>query len=134
MLLGGKLCQLMEYLRPKIGNPLAFLVLFILLILCLPNISNKNCHDTGENKFSAEHIGGLVIITLCHLMEQLRPKIGNPLAILVLFILLILCLPNISNKFYHGTGGDQLSAQQKKEGLVSVPWESIASDHGADMA
>ena len=47
------------------------------------------------------------------LMEQLRPKTGNPLAIFVLYILLILCHPNISNKFYHGIEEYQLSSQHK---------------------
>ena len=68
-------------------------------------------------------------ITLCQLMAQLWPKTGNPLAIFVLSILLILCPPNIYNKFYHITGEYQLSAQQKlvifalEEHLVSS-WSS----------
>ena len=62
---------------------------------------------------SEEHIGGLVSINLCNLMEQIRSKTGNPLTIFVLSILLILRLPNISKKLYHGTGGDQSSAQHK---------------------
>ena len=73
----------------------------------------KNYHDTGENPFSAEQIGVLVSITLCHLMDHLWPKTGNPLEIFVLYILLILCLPNFSNKLYRGRGEDQLSAQKK---------------------
>ena len=51
-------------------------------------------------------------ITLCQLMDQLCPKTENPLAIFSLYILLILCLPNVK-KIYHGTGEDNLSAQQK---------------------
>ena len=46
-------------------------------------------------------------------MEQLLPKTGDPLETFFVSILLILCHPNISNKLYHGTGEDQLSAQQK---------------------
>ena len=61
---------------------------------------------------STEHIVGLFSITLCQLMEQLCPKTENILAIF-LSILLILCLPNVSNKLYHGTGEDQLSAKHK---------------------
>ena len=38
-------------------------------------------------------------------------KIGEPQGNLYLSILLILCLPNISNKFYNGTGEDQSSPQ-----------------------
>ena len=60
---------------------------------------------------SAEHIGGLVSITLCQIMEQIRPKTENPLEIFVLSVLLILCLTNLSNNLYHGTGGDKLSAK-----------------------
>ena len=56
----------MEHLRPKIGNHLV-------LFLSLPNVSNKTYHDTGENQLDAEHIVGLVSITLCHIMEQLQP-------------------------------------------------------------
>ena len=46
-------------------------------------------------------------------MEQLRLKTGNPLAILFISVLLILCHPNVLNKLYHDTGEDQLSSQQK---------------------
>ena len=51
---------------------------------------------------------------MCHIMYQLRPKTGNPLAIFFLYILLVLCIPNVSNKLYRGTVGDQLSAQHKR--------------------
>ena len=54
-----------------------------------------------------------MVITMCHIMEHLWPKTGNPLEIFVLCILLILCHPSISKKFYHGTGEYQLSAQHK---------------------
>ena len=47
-----------------------------------------------------------------------------------LYILLILYLPNASNKLYHVTGEDQLSPQQKKE-LVIVFGGNIVSDHGS---
>ena len=75
----------------------------------------KTYHNTGENKLSADQIGGLVSITLCQLMDQLFTKTGNTLAIFVLYFLLILCLTNISNKLYHGTVGDQLSPQHKRK-------------------
>ena len=84
------LCHLMEHLRPKTGNHLGFfLFLYILLISCLPNVSNKTYPGTGENQFSAEQIGGLVSITLCQLMEQVQPKTGNP------FVIFSLCFINI---------------------------------------
>ena len=41
--------------------------------------------------------------------------------------------PDVSNKYYHGTGSYQLSAQHK-EGLVSVSWENVISAHGEAMA
>ena len=105
MLLGITLCHIMEQIRPKTGNPLDFfLFISILLISCIINFSNKNYHDTGENQFSTEHIGGLASITFPQIMEQLHPKTGNPLAVFDLYILSILCIPNVSNKFYHGTG------------------------------
>ena len=53
-------------------------------------------------------------IKLCHLMDQLRPKTGNHLEMFVLYILLILCISNVSNKLYHRPGGYQLSAQYKR--------------------
>ena len=52
-------------------------------------------------------------ITLCQLTDQLQPKTGSPFAIFVLSILLILYHPDISNKFYYGTGKYQLNAQNK---------------------
>ena len=47
------------------------------------------------------------------LMDQLRPRTGNPLEIFVLLVLLMLCHPNISDKFYRGTVEDQLSVKHK---------------------
>ena len=113
MLPGRKLCQLMEQIHPKTGNPLAFFLISILFISCIINLSNKNYHDTGENQFSTEHIGGLVSITFFQLTNQLQPKTGNTLAVFDISILLILCLPSVSDKFYHGTGEYQPYAQHK---------------------
>ena len=70
--------------------------------------------------------------TFCHLVEQLRPTTGNPLGGF-LCILLILCLPNVSNKYYHDTGADQFSAQHKGV-LVSFSWVNVVSAHGAAAA
>ena len=67
-------------------------------------------------------------ITLYQLMDQIRTKTGNLLAIFVMSILLILYLPNVSNKFYHGTKEDQFSAQHK---IRTVSWKNIVSAHGA---
>ena len=53
-------------------------------------------------------------ITSFQIMEQLQPKTGNNLAMFVLYILLILRLTNISNKFYHDKKEYQLSAQHKR--------------------
>ena len=73
----------------------------------------------------------LLGITLCHIMDQLRPKIGNPSEVCFwfLYILLVLYLPNVPKKYYHGTGEDQLSAQYKG-GMVSVAYENVVSAHG----
>ena len=68
------------------------------------------------------------------IIEQVRPKTENPLAIFwFLYILLILCLTNVSKKYYHDTGSDQLYAQQKVV-LVSVAWDKILSSNGAATA
>ena len=69
-------------------------------------------------------------------MEQLWPKTGNPLTTfsgLSLFLLLLLCLPNVKNKYYHGKVSDILSAQHK-EVLASVSWENVVSAHVAATA
>ena len=43
-------------------------------------------------------------------MDQLRPQNRESLDIFIFIsILLILCLPNVSKPFYHGTEEDQLS-------------------------
>ena len=56
---------------------------------------------------------------------QMREPLGN----LSLYILLVLYLPNVPKKYYHGTGEDQLSAQYKG-GMVSVAYENVVSAHG----
>ena len=92
-------------------NPLHFYsFISILIISCLPNVFKKTCHDTVKNQFSAEHIGGLVSIQLCHIMNQLRTKYRNLLAIISLY-LIISFLTNVSNKPYHVTGEYPLSEQ-----------------------
>ena len=53
VLLEIKLFQLMDKLRPKTGNPLAFFWgggIYILLILCIHNVSNKTYHNTEEKQ------------------------------------------------------------------------------------
>ena len=42
--------------------------------------------------------------------------------------LIILCLPNVSNESYNGTGADQLSASHE-ELLVSVDCENVVLGH-----
>ena len=70
---------------------------------------------TQEKKqFSEEHIGVLVTIKLCQLMEQLRSKTGNPLAVFVISILLILCLPNVSKTLYDETVEYQFYVKNKR--------------------
>ena len=44
--------------------------------------------------------------------------------------LLILCLPNVSKKYYHGTGSDQFS-EQHEVGLVRAVWDHVVSVHGS---
>ena len=59
-----------------------FLFFSTLLISNFPNISNKTYNDTGENQLSAEHIGGMVSITICQIILQLKLRMGNPLVII----------------------------------------------------
>ena len=123
--------MLVGQLWPKTGNPLSFFTIFF----CQYHVFlmfQKNYHGTVENKIFAEHILVLVSIKFCQLVDQLRTKMENPLAIFSL-CLLILCLPNVSNKLYRVIGEDRLSIKYKVR-LVSVAWENIVSDHGAATA
>ena len=72
---------------------------------------------------------------LCQLMKLLQTKTGNPLAFVFGFslFLLLLCLPNISNKYYHDTVSDQLYAQHKG-GILGVVWENVVSSYGSATA
>ena len=64
-------------------------------------------------------------------MDQLRPKMVNNLEHFCIYLfLLILCLPNVSNKYYYGTESEQLSEQHKGV-LVSIDFEHFVSDQGA---
>ena len=56
-----------------------------------------------------------------------RESLGNCFSFSL--FLLILCLPNISKKYYHVTGSDQFYVQHKGV-LVSVAWGHIVSVHG----
>ena len=67
----------------------------------------------------------------CQLMDQLRPKMGDPLDLFwFLSILLILWLNIFFNKSYHGTGVDKFCVK-KELGLVIVAWENFVSAYGA---
>ena len=132
----GNIFQIMEHIRPKTGNPLEISFCFSLFfsILCLTNFSKHSYHDTEEYQLSAQHERVLVSVfgsTKCQLMDQLCPKMGNPLTIFICFslFLLILCLPNVSKNSCHDTGSDKFSAEHKG-GLVSVSWEHIVPAHG----
>ena len=126
----------MEPLRPTTGNTLGGF-LFILLILCLPNVSNKYYHDTGADQFSAQHKGVLVIFSWGNVVSAHGAaaayngkSLGN---LFLLYILLILCIPNLSNKSYHVTGADQLYAQHKGV-MVSIYWYKVVLVPGSATA
>ena len=113
VLLSRTLCQLMEELWHKKGTPLAFFKISILLISCLPNVSNKFYHGTKEDQLSAQHKRRT---GECYLEEHCVSswtsydlKLGIPWHFLFVSILFISCLPNVSNKNYHNTGENQLS-------------------------
>ena len=74
--------HLMDQLQPKTGNPLDFFwFLCIILISCLPDVFQKNPIMEKEKvnflKNTKEYWWLFLGITLCHLIEQLRPKTGN---------------------------------------------------------
>ena len=84
----------------KWGIPWKYFVCFlsILFILYLPNVSKNYNHDTVWDYFSAQHKIELVVLfdsTLCLIMDLLRPKTGNLLALWFWFIsiFIIWCLP-----------------------------------------
>ena len=87
--LGRTLCQLTEQIRPRMGNPLAFIwFISILLILCLPNVSNKYYHGTGSD----QEWWVLPGRKLSHIMEHLWTKTGNPLAFCCLSLFYYYCV------------------------------------------
>ena len=116
---GSRLCQVTEQLRTKTGNPLNFFVslcfyYYYILLVFLKNLiitqDDINCLHNTKKGWRL-----LLGIILYQLMEQIRPKIGISLVIVwfSLSIFLILCLHNVSNKYYRGTGSYQLSSQHK---------------------
>ena len=56
---GSALCQSLDKLWPKMGNPFAiiFSLSLFLMILCLHNSSKKCYHDIGSYKLSEQHQG-----------------------------------------------------------------------------
>ena len=135
MLLGRALCCLMQQLQPKIGNHFVIFCLFlsVLLISCLPNVSNKTYHSTIENHLSSEHMALLVSITLCQLVYQIQPKQGEILGNFCLSILIRFCLPYVSKKLHYGKGEDQFSTQHKIrtfECFLGEHFVSSWSSHG----
>ena len=115
----------MEQLQPKKGNPLEFCCsLYILIILCLPNISNKLYHGKGGDQLSAKHkkrTGESCVGEHCvSSWSSYGLKQGIPWNfVMFISILLISCLPNVSNKTYNETGENQLSAEYTG-GMVSI--------------
>ena len=61
---------------------------------------------------------------LCQIMEQIRPKTGNPLAIVfnLSMLLLMLYIPRVFQKSHHDTGSDQLFAQPSLSSLIFLSY------------
>ena len=71
-----------------------------LLILYLPNVSNKSFRETGSDQLYENHKGGLEIVSCYNVvsahgvdMAKNREFLGN--LFWFLSILLIICLPNV---------------------------------------
>ena len=83
------------------GIPCHFFFSLLLLILFLHKNSNISYHDTGDDQLSVQHKGGLVSVALGERFARswisYGLKQGISCQILFLSILLILCLPNVSN-------------------------------------
>ena len=64
----------MEQLRPETGNTLEIIVglYLFLLIWCIPNAWNKSDHDTGSEKMSAKHKGGMVSVYYDNIVSSRR--------------------------------------------------------------
>ena len=104
------------------------------MCFCIPflksrNSSGKRCEEAKRwwLVFSGS--------TFCHLMEKLRPKTGNPLAIsfVVSWFLLILYVPIVKKYSYHDIG-TVLFCVQTEVGPLSVVWEHVVSAHVVAMA
>ena len=124
---------------PKWGTPWQqFKFSLFSLILCLSNASNKYYHGIVSDKLSVQHKGGLLnfacqsVVSAHGSVTALNGEFFGKCS-WFLSVLLILCLSNVSNKYYHITGSYQLSAQHK-ELLISVAWENGLSDHEANTA
>ena len=80
------LCRIMDQIQPKTRIPLAiyFSLSLFLLILCLPNVSTNLIMIKDKISYLYninEDWWVLLWIMLCQIMDQLRPKTGNPLEI-----------------------------------------------------
>ena len=124
---------------PKWGTPWQqFKFSLFSLILCLSNASNKYYHGIVSDKLSVQHKGGLLnfawqsVVSAHGSVTALNGEFFGKCS-WFLSVLLILCLPNVSNKYYHDTRSHQFYAQHK--GLImSVSWQNIVSDCGTGTA
>ena len=151
---GSTLCQIMEQLRPLIGNSLAFVCfLLFILILWIPvhemhkhvlvweQVVSTQEAATALNREALLSFSLFVLIlcltfhhmhkhvmfgsTLCYLMDQIRTLTGNPLVFFCfLLIILILCIPvHEMHKHFlvweHGVSYQEASIALNKGGGIS---------------
>ena len=115
----------------SVGFPL--LLLLLLLVLCLPNVSNKYYHETGLYQLYVQHKVGLVRVAWENIVSTYRAAMDLRGKSLGKYVLVSLCF-NIYyvflmlQTFYRDTVSDQLSSQHKTV-MVSVVWEKNVSDN-----
>ena len=99
-------------------------VLSVFIIFFLYNVINKYYYEKGSDQWSAQHKVVLLnnawenIVSSYESSTALNRKVLGFFFSFSLFLLNISCLPDVSNKSYHGTGSNQLSEQHKKELLI----------------
>ena len=97
---------------------------FLLLLFFLYNVINKYYYEKGSDQLSAQHKVILLnnawenIVSSYESSTALNRKVLGFFFSFSLFLLIILCLPDVSKKSYHGIESNQLSEQHKKELLI----------------
>ena len=111
MLIVGTLCQIIEQIHPKTGNPLVIVLVSICFInIIFTNASNKYYHEIVSDYLSEQHKRELVSVALreCCISSWISYGLKRGIILQIVFglslCLSILCLTNDSEEYFSGTG------------------------------